>query len=269
MNIGGRNSGEATSPLSEPEKPAQYCGPLRRRVRGKWPSSSCIYPSSKDSPPRGWPAIWGIGAKEQKEISTLDDMVKEISQHRTLDELVIFAHGVPGGMILEDEAFALDEAKLAKELGKTKTKVKHIRFEGCWVGLSPVEMAAFGRIFSATDVSGFTWVSWTGEATVTIPKGVRAQALTKLLKDQNLEQWLMPGSPSVQVLASMARSADAKKTLPLLWYQATMNRKPPYEGKNFAQGGRHSYKARGEAVNRTVAAAKAVNNTSPSPRSNT
>ena len=60
-----------------------------------------------------------------------------------------------------------------------------------------------------------------------------------------------------------ARSRDAKHTLPLLWYQATMDRKPPYEGRNFAQGGRHSYKARGEATNRTVTAAKAVNNTAP------
>ena len=130
----------------------------------------------------GLAGIWGIGAKEQKEISTLDDMVKALGQNRTLDELVIFAHGVPGGIILDDDAYALDEAALAKELGKTKTKVKHVRFEGCWVGLSPVEMAAFGRIFNATDVSGFTWVSWTGEATVTIPKGVKAPALTKLLR---------------------------------------------------------------------------------------
>ena len=64
-------------------------------------------------------------------------MVKELSQHTALDELVIFAHGVPGGMILEDEAFALTDAKLATELAKTKTKVKHIRFEGCWVGIGP------------------------------------------------------------------------------------------------------------------------------------
>ncbi len=211
----------------------------------------------------GLAAIWGIGAKEQTEISTLDDMAKAIGQQSALDELVIFAHGVPGGLILEDAAYALDEAVLAKELGKTKTKVQHIRFEGCWVGESPVEMAAFGRIFGATDVSGFTWVSWTGEATVTIPKAIKAQDLSKFLQAQNLEKWLMPGSPSVQVLSSMARSAQAKKTLPLLWYQATLNRKPPYEGNNFAQGGRHSYGARGEATKRTVAAAKAQNNKAP------
>ena len=218
----------------------------------------------------GLAGIWGIGAKEQKEIDTLEDMVKAIGQNATFDELVIFAHGVPGGIILDDAAYALDEAALAKELGKTKAKVKHIRFEGCWVGLSPVEMAAFGRIFGATDVSGFTWVSWTGEATVTIPKGIKAPDLTKLLQKQNLEKWLMPGSPSVQVLASMARNADAKKTLPLLWYQATLNRKPPYEGNNFAQGGSHSYRARRDAANRTVAAAKArEQHRSPSPRSNT
>jgi hypothetical protein len=211
----------------------------------------------------GLAAIWGIGPKEQKEISTLGDMVKEIGQHSALDDLVIFAHGVPGGLILEDAAYVLDEAALAKELSKTKTKVQHIRFEGCWVGEAPVDMAAFGRIFSAKDVSGFTWVSWTGEATVTIPKGIKAQDLSKFLQTQNLEKWLMPGSPAVPVLASMARSAAAKKTLPLLWYQATLNRKPPYDGNNFAQGGRHAYRTRSEAAKRTVAAAKAQNNKDP------
>ncbi len=112
--------------------------------------------------------------------------------------------------VQQTAAYALDEAALAKELGKAKTRVRHIRFEGCWVGESPVEKAAFGRIFSAADVSGFTWVSWTGEATVTIPKAIKAQDLSKFLQAQNLEKWLMPGSPSVQVLASMARNAEAK-----------------------------------------------------------
>lgn len=217
----------------------------------------------KGVPASGLAAIWGIGAKEQKQFDTLEDMVKAIGQNGTLDELVIFAHGVPGGIILDDAAYGLDDEVLAKELGKTKSKAKHIRFEGCWVGLSPIEMAAFGRIFGAVDVSGFTWVSWTGEATVTIPKGIKAPDLGKFLQKQNLEKWLMPGSASVQVLASMARTAEAKKTLPLLWYQATLNRKPPYEGNNFAQGGSHSYHSRSEATKRTVTAAKAVNNQDP------
>ena len=36
----------------------------------------------------GLAGIHGTGAKEQKEISTLPDMVKELSQHSALDELV-------------------------------------------------------------------------------------------------------------------------------------------------------------------------------------
>ena len=211
----------------------------------------------------GIAAIWGIGAQQQKQIDTLEDMVKAIGQNGTLDEIVIFAHGIPGGIILDDAGYALDDPVLAKELGKTKTKAKHIRFEGCWVGLSPVEMAIFGRIFDATDVSGFTWVSWTNEINVTIPKGIKAPDLSKFLQKQNLEKWLMPGSTSVPVLASMVRTVEARKTLPLLWYQSTLNRKPPYEGNNFAQGGSHSYRARVEATKRTVAAAKAVNNQDP------
>lgn len=211
----------------------------------------------------GIAGIWGIASGDRKEISTLDDMAKAIGEHTSLDELVIFAHGVPGGLILEDAAFALTEAALAKALSKKKTNIKHIRFEGCWVGEAPVDMAVFGRIFDAADVSGFTWVCWTGDATVTIPKGISAKDLSKFLQAQNLEKWMMPGSPPVAALASRARGAAAKATLPLLWYQATLNRKPPYEGKNFAQGGRHSYGARSEATKRTVAAKAAKNNTEP------
>jgi hypothetical protein len=124
-------------------------------------------------------------------------------------------------------------------------------------------MAAFGGIFGATDVSGFTWVSWTGEASVTIPKGIKASDLSKFLQKQNLEKWILPGTISPQVLASQARTVNSKKTLPLLWYQATLNRKPPYEGDNFARGGSHSYHSRSEATKRTVTAAKAVNNQDP------
>lgn len=49
----------------------------------------------KGVPASGLAVIWGIGTKEQKQIDTLEDMVKAIGQNETLDELVIFAHGVP------------------------------------------------------------------------------------------------------------------------------------------------------------------------------
>ena len=74
----------------------------------------------------------------------------------------------------------------------------------------------------------------------------------------------MPALPSVQVLASMARTtALRKKTLPLLWYQATLNRKPPYSMARAPRRVGAIDRARSEATKRTVAAAKAVNNQDP------
>ncbi len=39
--------------------------------------------------------FWKIGRSDQQDISTLSDMVKDIDNQKSLDELVIFVHGYP------------------------------------------------------------------------------------------------------------------------------------------------------------------------------
>jgi hypothetical protein len=138
-------------------------------------------------------AIWKIGVKQQREVNKLTSLAKEISRHKQLDELVLDFHGYPGGIILDDGGYSLSDQKVSKSFAKTATKIEHIRFEGCWVGEAPDEMATFGRLFSAQYVSGFTWTCWTNEIELTIPKGITAKALKDYLK--LFEMWLMPGTP--------------------------------------------------------------------------
>jgi hypothetical protein len=209
--------------------------------------------------------IWGIASQDQKEISTLDDMAKEIGRHKALDDLVIFVHGTGGGMMLDDANYGLTDAALAKALTKQKTVIQNIRFEGCWMGENPADMVVFGQLFGAKTISGFTWACWTSEVNVTIPKGISAKDLAKFLKDQNMEKWLMPGTPTIPVLASMAKGGDVKKTLPMMWYQYSLDMKPPYVDNNFAKLGRHTYGARGDVAKVAVAAKSAKNSTAPSP----
>jgi hypothetical protein len=205
--------------------------------------------------------IWGIGNQDQKSADKVPDLAKEITSRKQIGRLILFYHGYPGGIILDDYGVSLSDKVLADAFAKSTTKIEHIGFEGCWVGEAPDEMAAFGRLFGNADVSGFTWTTWTGEITVDIPKGVTPDGMSKVLKP--FEPWLMPGSPTIAQLASMSRSADAKATLKMLWYQAGIDEKPPYLGDNLARLGRHSYKARKEATKRSVSAKKAVRSNDP------
>jgi len=217
---------------------------------------------------------WKIGPSDQQGISTLRDMVKDIDAQKSLDELVIFLHGYTGGMMLDDDdgdskGYDLSEKAVADAFAKTKTPIDHIRFEGCWVGDGPADMAAFGRLFNAQDVSGFTWVHWSNDITVTIPKGITAADLTTFLDKKGLGKWLAPTTAPMAQLASMARTKDTPKKLWLEWFQATLDKKPPYEdqdgnlaaasGKqsNFQRLGIHNYKLRSDAQSRSVLAKNA------------
>jgi hypothetical protein len=221
-----------------------------------------VYSDVKQSAAEGMAGLWSIAQKDQKEVEDLDGIVKAVSSYSALDEFVIFAHG-PSGLTLETASYALTDADVAKAFAKVKTTIQHVRFEGCWVGELPADMAVFGQLLKAKDVSGFTWASWTNSVTINIPKAITAADLSKFLKAQNLERWLMPGSPSVPILASMARSAAVSRDLPMLWYQYGLDEKPPYVDDNFNKLGRHKYAARGDAAKKTVTAKKAVNSTAP------
>jgi hypothetical protein len=113
-------------------------------------------------------------------------------------------------------------------------------------------MAAFGRLFDSLRVSGYTWVHWQNDITLTIPRGATVNDLRDVWRP--FEKWLAPGAPAMAQLASMARSAEKKITLPMEWYQYTLEEKPPYVANNFERFGRHNYKVRSEAKNRTLQA---------------
>jgi hypothetical protein len=208
-------------------------------------------------------AIWKIGRDQQKEANTLPEVANEIGKYKNLDQLILYYHGIPGGIILDDVGAKLSEPEISKGFAKTSTKIEHIGFEGCWVGEAPDEMAAFGRLFSAKDVSGYTWTCWNNEIEVTIPKGVTAKGLQDVLK--LYETWLMPGTPPLAQLASMAGRTDVKKKLLMLWYQYTLDEKPPYLDDNYKRSGSHTYKTRADATKRSVAAKDAKTSDVPIP----
>ncbi len=191
-----------------------------------------FYPELREQAQEIVGPYWKIGHPDQQEISTLKDMVNEIGKQKSLDELVIFLHGYTGGMMLDDDdgnskGYDLGEQAVTQAFANTKTQIEHIRFEGCWVGDGPSDMATFGRLFNAQDVSGFTWVHWSNDITVTIPKGLTAKDLEAFLETKGLAKWLAPTTAPMAQLASMAQSKSAPKKLWLEWFQATLDKKAP------------------------------------------
>jgi hypothetical protein len=197
-------------------------------------------------------ALWKIDTKQQREVEDLDDLSKRISAHKQLDTLVIYVHGTEGGFVLGGESYKLSDQKVSDAFAKVSTTVDHIRFEGCHVGEESLEMAAFGRLLTATYVSGFTWAHYSGSIEVTIEKGTTASELKKLRK---YEKWIMPGTPSIATVATKARLRDIKWTFATEWFQFLLEpvSYAPYIGNNYSKYGSHTYKVRAEAKKRTVA----------------
>ena len=223
-----------------------------------------------------------IPPQNQRAITTLKDMAKEINKVGSMEELVIFLHGAPGALILDDEnddvrTYDLNEDAIKRAFASTKTQIKHIRFEGCSVGEDPKAMADFGRQFKAIDVSGFTWYHANANVVVNIPQGITADDFKKYLEKMGLARWLPPSAPSTAELASMARQQQVSKKLWLEWFQPFMEPTPPYADRdgalaaashkqaNFERLGSHDFKARGEAPKRTVSAKDAKKSEEPRP----
>jgi hypothetical protein len=160
-------------------------------------------------------------------------MARELDKLGAMEDLVIYLHGAPGSLILEDEngdvrTYSLDEEAIKQAFASTKAKIKRIFFEGCSVGEDPKAMADFGRLFKASEVSGFTWFHWTNDVVVTIPKGIAADDFKKYLEKMGLARWLPPSAPSMAELASMARAHEWPKKLWLEWFQPDMVETAPY-----------------------------------------
>ena len=179
-----------------------------------------------------------------------------------LEELVLCYHGTAGGIIIGDDNYKLSDPALAKAFAKIKTRIDCIRFEGCWVGQEADEMAAFGRLFGSSTVSGFTWVSWTTMINVTIPKGSTLGDVKKLMAP--FEKWIVPNTVNLSLLAAKGKQGGSQ-TIGLLWYQSDLEEHPPYLKDNYKRMGAVTYKDRSEVVARTVAAKDAKPNQAPRP----
>lgn len=202
--------------------------------------------------------IWGIGGGDQKDARTLKEFANAIFKQKALEEMVLFYHGIPGGIMIGGGVYNLSEKGLRDALPAGKTKIEKIRFEGCWVGEKPDEMAQFGTIFSASEMSGFTWESVRQTISISVPLRSTAETVAGLLKGK--ERWLAQSMPSANDLVKRAQNGAFSQKILMEWFEPFVSDpiKPPFEmekgGKrtNFDRLGSHQYKRRSDASQTTI-----------------
>ena len=103
-----------------------------------------------------------------------------IQKHTKIGHLAFSFHSFDGGMIVGGEGRELGEASVVKLFTKPP-QVGKISFFGCNVGNRPVQMAAFGKLFGAKSVAGFTWWTIKTPINVKLPKGVEEKKIKAAL----------------------------------------------------------------------------------------
>lgn len=103
-----------------------------------------------------------------------------IQKHTKIGHLALSFHSFGGGMIVGSEGRELGEESVTKLFTKPP-QVDRISFFGCNVGNRPVQMAAFGKLFAAKSVTGFTWWTIKQPVNVKLPKGVSEEKIKKAL----------------------------------------------------------------------------------------
>jgi hypothetical protein len=204
--------------------------------------------------------VWSIGADSQQGARTLKEFAAALHKEKELEEAVLFFHGIPGGIDIGGKVFNLSDKELKDALTAKRSKIARIRFEGCWVGERPDEMAQFGSYFNAAEMLGYTWEGVRATTTVSLPKGADAATIRRAMGQR--ERWLAPGSPSVESLVGKARDRAITEKFLVEWFESVVADpiKPPYETQkgdkntNFDRLGSKQYKRRNDAGSRTVKA---------------
>lgn len=113
-------------------------------------------------------------------IDDWNGLAAAVQKQTKIGHLVFAFHSFDGGMIVGSEGRELGEASVSKLFTKPP-QVDKISFFGCNVGNRPVQMAAFGKIFGAKSVSGFTWWMIKTPINIKLPKGVAEKKIKDAL----------------------------------------------------------------------------------------
>ena len=156
-------------------------------------------------------------------VNTLDEFVALIGGFEKITRLIVFTHGAPGTIDL-DQFYRIDGQEVRDAFaGRRPTYVGHIYFEGCNVGADPAAMYTFGDLIRAAKVQGMSWWHYIKRDTLTIgEKATTAKAIRESVPDLARVEKFIVERGVTDPLAHYAKKIATHEVM-IEWFRSTKN----------------------------------------------
>lgn len=161
-------------------------------------------------------ALFGFRSKDVVKVDSWESLATTITNHSSIEHIVLSFHGYGGGIIVGNNSKYLDESSLKKlflsKTGEVQTQIKKITFTSCNVGNRPAKMAAFAKYFNAASITGYTWFIVHQLVSATLYKGDTSK-VDDLIKYRNV---VFPKLNIASITAEVKRR-DVKKDFLIIY----------------------------------------------------
>lgn len=223
---------------------------LLRKVSGFQRGYQIIYDSgSKELAPVAQMYAQGLPTQPKPiGVRTKAGLLRELKRDRYVGVLVLYFHGVPGGLLLDGQV--IDLADLVPQIGQGLIVSDEVIFEGCSVAQYGASVVALARAFQSPGLA-ICWNWWHVtqplELTLAGSAGDRIRLLAEKLPEER-RPYLGFGVPSIDAIAA----GPKRQTLYLEWFRDEINEAPLPTPVDAA--GRRRFRSRGSAEERRIPA---------------
>lgn len=174
-------------------------------------------------------------------VNSWEELVKKLQEYEHIEKLVLFTHGIPGGIGIghefEDLGVVANRFK-----GQPTPKIKEIDFEGCNIGDFSEESNVDGLVnfvdtFGTTKFSAWNKFHVDAPSDLIIPNGTTVQQIEGTLA--KYKDYLIPGTPTPAEFLSKGGT----QYFGLEWFRTDFNDEPLPDDANK----RRNYKKRQQA----------------------
>jgi hypothetical protein len=227
---GNRSAGEADrgvqrfaqlGPGQRRPSPSQTTAPAgRRKTTDRLLITDATESVLRTIAPRYVQQYWRLSEQQARTVIVLvkswDELVAKLNEYDSIGHLVLMFHGVPGDLLV-----GIDHKGLREAAGSFKEHRPHIRqidLEGCTVAKDPEALVGFGKVFGASQVTGWNHY-WAVdiETNVVIPRGMTSGEKAQLQKKlDEYQPYFVQTPPTAEKLAAK----PGKYILGLEWFSS-------------------------------------------------
>jgi hypothetical protein len=179
--------------------------------------------------------------------NTWTDIAAFVKLYDSIDQLVMFYHGVPGQIEVNNNFTSLSNSSVLSNFTGTLPTIKEINFEACNVGNRAADLVPFGKALKVSKITAFTFYWVTSNKIVTVQQGNTAGQISALFADDT--GYVLPYDWS-----EIAQRAGDRKIF-LEWFRENFdNTSLPAKGPPGSLDTRFKFKKRSSATDETVQA---------------